>query len=119
MDMVRLLSPRLSRGRKGRILASAVVGRQVLIAIAEVVLAELTGGVPLVLNKPGDRRVEDVNPLLGARQPDFGQVPRLLFRVEVVEVAEELVEAVVGRQVLIAVAEVVIAELAGRVALVL
>ena len=39
----------------------------------------------------------------------------LLFRVEVVEVAEELVEAVNGRQVLVVVAQVVLAELAARV----
>ena len=42
---------------------------------------------------------------------------RLLFRIQVVEVAEELVEAVIGRQHLVAVAEVVLAELAGHVAL--
>ncbi|MCY1179215.1 hypothetical protein D9M73_196010 [compost metagenome] len=36
-----------------------------------------------------------------------------------IEVAEELVEAVVGRQVLVAIAEVVLAELAGGVALLL
>ena len=41
---------------------------------------------------------------------------RLLFGVEVVEVAEELVEAVHGRQILVQIAEVVLAELAGRVA---
>ena len=43
-------------------------------------------------------------------------VLRLLLGVEVVEVAEELVEAVHRRQVLVAVAEVVLAELAGGVA---
>ena len=42
---------------------------------------------------------------------------RLLLGVEVVEVAEELVEAVLGRQVLVAVAEMVLAELAGGIAL--
>jgi xanthosine utilization system XapX-like protein len=41
----------------------------------------------------------------------------LFLGVQVVEVAEELVEAVVGRQHLVAVAEVVLAELAGHVAL--
>ena len=41
---------------------------------------------------------------------------RLLLGVEMVEVAEELIEAVDGRQVLVAVAEVVLAELAGGVA---
>ncbi|MNX93273.1 hypothetical protein D3C86_1254510 [compost metagenome] len=39
------------------------------------------------------------------------------FSVEVVQVAEELVETVVGRQVFILVAQVVLAELAGGVAL--
>jgi hypothetical protein len=42
--------------------------------------------------------------------------PRLLLGVEVVEVAEELVEPVDRRQVLVEVAEVVLAELPGRVA---
>jgi hypothetical protein len=46
-------------------------------------------------------------------------VLRLFLGVQVVEVAEELVEAVVGRQVLVAVTEVVLAELASGVALVL
>ncbi len=41
---------------------------------------------------------------------------RLLFRIQVVQVAEELVEAVHGRQVLVHVAEVVLAELPRRVA---
>src|SRR6478735_8603566 len=41
----------------------------------------------------------------------------LLLGVEVIEVAEERVEAVHGRQELVAVAEMVLAELAGRVAL--
>ena len=41
---------------------------------------------------------------------------RLFFGVEVVQVAVELVEAVHGRQVLVAVAEMVLAELAGGVA---
>ena len=44
---------------------------------------------------------------------------RLFFGVEVIEVAEELVEAVIGRQHVVEIAEVVLAELAGRVALVL
>jgi hypothetical protein len=42
---------------------------------------------------------------------------RLFLGVEVVEVAEELVEAVDGGQVLVAVAQVVLAELAAHVAL--
>ncbi len=44
---------------------------------------------------------------------------RLLFRVEVIEIAEELVEAVIGRQVLVPVAKMVLAELAGGIAVVL
>ncbi len=44
---------------------------------------------------------------------------RLLLGVQVVEVAEELVEPVHGRQVRVAVAQVVLAELAGGVALLL
>src|SRR5262249_49746770 len=39
----------------------------------------------------------------------------LLLRVQVIEVAEEFVEAVHRRQVLVAIAEMVLAELAGRV----
>src|SRR5262245_3629697 len=41
---------------------------------------------------------------------------RLFLRVEVLEIAEELVEAVHGRQEFVAVAEVVLAELPGRIA---
>ena len=44
---------------------------------------------------------------------------RLFLGVEVVEIAVELVEAVVGRQHRVEIAEMVLAELAGRVALVL
>ena len=44
---------------------------------------------------------------------------RLFFGVEVIEVAEELVEAVVGRQHAVEIAKMVLPELAGRVALVL
>ena len=54
--------------------------------------------------------------LLELRVARVGALLRLLLGVEVVEVAEELVEAVDGRQVLVAVAEVVLAELAGGVA---
>ncbi len=44
---------------------------------------------------------------------------RLFLGVQVIEVAEELVEAVIGRQHVVEVAEVVLAELPGRIALVL
>jgi hypothetical protein len=43
-------------------------------------------------------------------------VLRLLLGVEVIEIAEELVEAVGRREKLVAVAQVILAELAGRVA---
>jgi hypothetical protein len=42
---------------------------------------------------------------------------RVFHRIEVIKVAEELVEAVDGRQELIPVTEMVLAELASRVAL--
>jgi hypothetical protein len=41
---------------------------------------------------------------------------RLFFRVEVIEIAEELIESVDGRQEFIPIAEMVLAELAGRIA---
>ena len=44
-------------------------------------------------------------------------VLRLVLGVQVIEVAEELVEAVNGRQEFVAVAEMVLAELSGRIAL--
>ena len=52
----------------------------------------------------------------GSPRPAGSRQLRLLLGVEVVEVAEELVEAVDGRQELVQVAEVVLAELAGGVA---
>ena len=58
-----------------------------------------------------------------ARADDVQQVLRIVgmrrvfHRVEVIQIAEEFVEAVDGRQELVAVAEVVLAELAGGVAL--
>jgi hypothetical protein len=42
-------------------------------------------------------------------------VLRFVFRVEVVKIAEELVEAVYGGKKFVAVADVVLAELAGRI----
>ena len=45
------------------------------------------------------------------------RILRLFFGVQVVQVAEELVEAVVARQHLVAIAEMVLAELARHVAL--
>ena len=56
----------------------------------------------------------EVRRLLGCRVVD---VLRLLLCVEVIQVPEELVESVVGRQHLVAVAEVVLAELSGDVPL--
>ena len=63
--------------------------------------------------------------LLGERLPvsteyQVGRVVgalRLLLRIQVVEVAKKLVEAVISRQHIIAVTELVLAELTGRIAL--
>ena len=54
--------------------------------------------------------------LAKARVSRVVEVLGLLLGVQVVQIAEELVEAVHGRQVLVAIAEVVLAELAGGVA---
>ena len=54
-------------------LVEAVDGRQVLVAVAEVVLAELAADVPVRLEQVGDRRVEVGEPLLRARQAHLGQ----------------------------------------------
>ena len=45
-------------------------------------------------------------------RPSASRPLRLLLGVQVIEVAEELVEAMIGRQELVLVAEVVLAELA-------
>ena len=77
------------------------------------------GSSPGVVGVGGDA-VEDAaraELLLERRVLRVVLVLRLLLGVEVVEVAEELVEAVHGGQELVAVAEVVLAELAGGVAL--
>jgi hypothetical protein len=58
-------------------------------------------------------------PLLELREVLLGRIVRhlrLFFGVEVVEIAEELVEAVRGGQVLVEITEVVLPELPGRVA---
>ena len=69
------------------------------------------------LRQAGDRRVlaGRRDGLLGRRLVDVGEA-HPLHRVEVIEVAPELLEAVRGRQRLGVVAEVVLAELAGVVA---
>ena len=54
-------------------LVEAVHRRQVLVAVAQVVLPELAGRVPLLLQKVGDRRILIGEALLGAGQPDLGQ----------------------------------------------
>ena len=70
-----------------------------------------------ILGQAGDRRVaaDRRDGLLGRRLVDVGEADAL-HRVEVVEVAPELLEAVRGRQRVGVVAEVVLAELAGVVA---
>ena len=52
-------------------LVESVRGRQMLVAVPEVVLAELTGLVALRLQQLGDRHVPRLKPFLGARQPDL------------------------------------------------
>ena len=54
-------------------LLEAVVGRQHLVAVAEVVLAELAGDVAERAEQPGDRRVLDLHALGRAGQADLGQ----------------------------------------------
>ena len=51
----------------------AMVGRKHLVAIAEVVLAELAGHVAVVLEQPGDGRVLDLHALGCARQAHLGE----------------------------------------------
>ena len=40
----------------------------------------------------------------------------LLLGIQVIEIAEEFVEAVIGRQMLVAITQMILAELAGRIA---
>ena len=64
-------------------------------------------------------RAEAVVEVLEAVLRRVVRILGLLLGVQVVEVSEELVEAVDGREELVAVAEVVLPELPGRVAVVL
>jgi hypothetical protein len=50
-----------------------VDGREVLVAVAEVVLAELSGGIAVVLQQLGNGRVLVTQALLGRRHADLGQ----------------------------------------------
>ena len=52
-------------------LIKAVIGRQVLVAITQVILAVLSGHVALVLEQAGDRRVFDGQTFFGPRQSDL------------------------------------------------
>jgi hypothetical protein len=70
-------------------------------------------GGPAVQHPAGPEPLPEVGEVLGGRV--VGRL-RVLLGVQVVEVAEELVEAVHGRQVLVLVAEVVLAELTGGIA---
>ena len=75
-------------------------------------------GRVVLVGRPAVQHAARAEPLLELREVlrRVVGVLRLLLGVEVIEVAEELVEAVHGRQELVAVAEVVLAELAGGVA---
>ena len=83
-------------------------------------LAERAGALDLlraVRVGPGMNHAARLELLDHCRILEIVRVLELFLRVEVVERAEELVEAVGGRQVLVGVAEVVLAELTGLVAL--
>ena len=54
-------------------LVKAVHGGQVLVAVAQVILAELAGGIALCLQQLGNRRVFLLQPYRSARQADLGQ----------------------------------------------
>ena len=95
-------------GERTRVLAALLAPRAEALVVG--LRAHLVGGVAVedapgaeLLLEPGD-----VIRIVG--------ILRLLLGVEVVEVAEELVEAVDGRKELVAVTEVVLPELAGGVA---
>ena len=84
--------------------------------LADLAPARIDGGVVRVGGPAVDHVARaELRPELRLLADSLGV--RALPRVEVVEVAEELVEAVDGRQELIPVAQVVLAELAGGIAL--
>jgi hypothetical protein len=95
----RVLDPLLADAAPARLLARVVLGRRA------------------ALEHPA--RAEALVELLEAVLARIVRVLRVLFRVQVVEVPEELVEPVHGRQELVLVPEVILAELTRRVAVVL
>ena len=54
-------------------LVEAMIGREEFVAVAEVVLAELAGGVPLRLERCGNRRILVTETQVGARHAHLGQ----------------------------------------------
>ena len=89
--------------------------------LADAAPALLLGRIVLVL-RPAVKHPARSEPLAELREVLGRRIVvhlRLLLGVEVVEVAEELVEAVHGRQILVEIAQMVLAELAGGVTLVL
>ena len=89
--------------------------------LADLAPARLLGRIVLV-GRPGMDHAARAEVLAEVREVLLGRIVvhlRLFLGVEVIEVAEELVEAVVGRQHVVEIAEMVLAELSGRVALVL
>ncbi len=109
-------------------------GEELLVHGLHALARDRTGVLDRLLADPAEarvnRRIIDIRgfaaqrtaraeALLELRVLRILRVLRLLLGVQVVEVAEELVEPVHRRQVLVAVAEVVLAELAGHVAVVL
>ena len=89
--------------------------------LADLAPARLLGRVVHV-GRPGMHHPARPESIAEVREILFVGIVRhfgLFFGVEMIEVAEELVEAVVGRKHAVEIAEVVLAELAGRIALVL
>ena len=99
-----------------RSMKSSAFGGDLLVDRLHALLGQRTGVRDAAVGKAVDDAAR-AELLLELRVLRIVGMLRLFFRVQVVEVAEELVEPVCGRQHLVAVAEVVLAELAGHVAL--
>ena len=109
-------------------------GDELVVAGLHALLGERPGVLDLLLADLAPARLHGLVVLVGrpgmhhaARAEVFAELRvlrvvvhlRLFLGIEVVEIAEELVEAVIGRQHVVQVAEVVLAELPGGVALLL
>src|SRR4029077_20441509 len=74
------------------------------------------GGRTLRVSGLASEHAARTNRLLHSRVPRIKPVLRILFGIEMVQVAKKLVEAMHGRQIFISVAEVILTELARGVA---